>query len=410
MTNSPHSFEYDLIVLGCGPAGQRGAVQAAKLRKKVAIIDNREVVGGVCVNTGTIPSKSFKEAVMYLSGFRQRNIYGAGYSVKSDIEMCDLTFRCDYIMQQEIGIISSQLKRNHVDLKFGEASFLDPHTVQIESAEQETYTITSDKFLIATGAYPYRPEGLDFSDRAIVDSDDVLTLEFLPRVITVVGGGVIGVEYASMFAALGSDVTIIDTRDTLLTFLDREIVENLKYQLRSHGVTLRLGEEVQSCAPRESDNKIVTKLKSGKVLIADCALISAGRVAATDKLNLKAIGLQAGKRGRLEVNEHLQTKTPNIYAAGDVIGFPGLASTSSDQGRLAICHAFNKKGKSKEVPLPYGIYSIPELSIVGPTEEELTTKGIPYETGVAYYKETARGQLIGDISGYAQVTLPPRHT
>lgn len=394
-------YQYDVLVIGCGPAGQRAAVQAAKLRKKVAIIDSREVVGGVCVNTGTIPSKSFKEAVLYLSGYRQRSVYGAGYSVKSEIEMSDLTFRCNHMMQTEINVISNQLKRNHVDVLFGHAKFADEHTLDITSVEG-TVSRTADKIIICTGAHPHRPGNIAFNGRTIFDSDDILDMKELPRLLTVVGGGVIGTEYASMFAALGVHVTIIDGRKRLLPFIDQEIVECLQYQMRSMGVTLRLGEEVLDCVERD-DGQVVTKLKSGKVVVSDSVLFSAGRRAATDNMGLEEIGIHPDERGKLTVNEHYQTELMHIYAAGDVIGFPALASTSADQGRASVCHAYNVPGKQHKVLLPFGIYSIPEISIVGPTEEELTDQGIPYEVGVARFREIARGHLIGDVNGMLKI-------
>jgi NAD(P) transhydrogenase len=390
-------FEYDLVVLGCGPAGQRAAVQAAKLRKRVAIVDKREVVGGVCVNTGTIPSKSFKEAVLYLSGFRQRSIYGAGYRVKDDIEMSDLTFRCNRIMQTEIEVIKNQLQRNHVEVIFGRAHFTDPHSIELVS-QGKTRTITSDKFVIAVGAEPYRPPHVAFNGKTICTSDEILDIEKLPRDLLVVGGGVIGVEYGSMFAALGCNVTIVDARKRLLGFVDEEIIECMQYQMRSLGVTLRLGEEVKLCQPRE-DGQVVTTLKSGKVIVSDCVLYSAGRQSATADLGLEGLGIKVDERGRLPVDEDYCTTVGNIFGAGDVIGFPALASTSAAQGRLASLHAFGVQAKAKEVPLPFGIYSIPEISYVGLNEDELTSKEIPYETGCAWYREIARGHLIGDEQG-----------
>ncbi len=401
-SSTKSKYDYDLLVLGCGPAGQRAAVQAAKVRKKVAIVDRREVVGGVCVNTGTIPSKSFKEAVLYLSGFRQRSIYGAGYMVKSEIEMTDLTFRCNYIMKTEIGIITNQLKRNHIEVLNGLGKFCDPHTIEVTASDGTVTRKTADKVLIAVGAVPFRPENVGFNGRTVFDSDDILEMKSLPRNLAVVGGGVIGLEYGSMFAALGVHVTVIDARKRLLSFIDQEIIENLQYQMRAMGVSFRLGEEVQSCAERE-DGQVETTLKSGKVVVSDVVLYSAGRRSATDVLNLGSAGIDVDERGKITVNEYFQTKVDHIYAAGDVIGFPALASTSADQGRQASCHAFNIPGKSKQVPLPYGIYSIPEIAMVGSTEEELTEKGIPYETGVARYKEIARGQLIGDENGILKI-------
>ncbi len=394
-------YDYDLLVIGCGPAGQRAAVQAAKLRKRAAVIDKREVVGGVCVNTGTIPSKSFKEAVLFLSGFRQRSIYGAGYRVKAEIEMADLTFRCHRIMQTEIEVIKAQLTRNHVDVIYGTAQFVDDHTVEVTSSDGVT-NYTAERVLIASGAEPHRPSNIAFNGTSIFDSDDILTLQKLPRDLTVVGGGVIGTEYASMFAALGVHVTIVDARKRLLGFVDEEIIECLQYQLRGMGVTLRLGEEVKSCQGRE-DGQVITQLKSGKVIVSDCVLFSAGRQSATKNLGLEKLNIVPDERGRMSVNENFQTSVPHIYAAGDVIGFPALASTSGAQGRLAAAHMFGVQSRTSEVPLPYGIYSIPELSYVGLNEEELTKQEVPYETGVARYREIARGHILGDENGMLKV-------
>lgn len=396
------NFDYDLLVIGTGPAGQRAAVQAAKIRKKVAIIDKREVVGGVCVNTGTIPSKSFKEAVAFLSGYRQRNIYGAGYRVKANIEMKDLTFRCQRIMQLEIDVIADQLQRNQIEVLHGQAKFVDANTVEINSLEHGIFRKTAATIVIATGAKPARPSNIEFNGTSIFDSDDILNVRDIPRKLTVVGGGVIGTEYASMFAALGVDVTIVDARPRLLGFVDQEIIECLQYQLRSMGVTLRLGEEVESCRSRE-DGQVVTRLQSGKTIVSDCVLFSAGRVSATDDLNLDGIGVKTGERGKVIVNEKYQTSLPNIYAAGDVIGFPALASTSAMQGRLCSVNAFGIEDRLFQSPLPYGIYSIPEISYVGANEEELTKAQVPYETGEARYKEIARGHILGDENGMLKI-------
>jgi NAD(P) transhydrogenase len=401
VAQNSNSFDYDLIVIGCGPAGQRAAIQAAKIRKRVAIIDRREVVGGVCVNTGTIPSKSFKEAVLFLTGIRQRKMYGAGFRVKTDITMADLTFRCNHVMQIEIETIKNQLQRNRVDTLYGHAAFVDPHTVEISSSAGVVRK-TAGQFVIAVGARPYRPSNVQFNGSSIFDSDDVLNLKKLPRDLTVVGGGVIGTEYASMFAALGVNVTMVDQRKRLLGFVDEELIDNFHYQMRSMGVRLRLGEEVASCAPRE-DNQVVTHLKSGKVIVSDCVLYSAGRVSATNDLGLEELGLTADDRGKLTVNENFQTSVPHVYAAGDVIGFPALASTSARQGRLASCHAFGIQEETMDIPLPFGIYAIPEISYVGRNEEELTKEGIPYECGIARYREIARGQLLGDENGMLKV-------
>jgi NAD(P) transhydrogenase len=328
-------------------------------------------------------------------------VYGAGYRVKSEIKMSDLTFRCNRIMQAEIDVIRNQLARNHVEVLYGRAEFLDDHTVEITSPDG-TYVKTADKFVVASGAAPYRPENVHFNGRTIFDSDDILTMRELPREMTVVGGGVIGTEYASMFAALGVHVTIVDARKRLLGFVDEEIIECLQYQMRSMGVTLRLGEEVRSCQERE-DGQVVTQLKSGKVIVADVVLFSAGRRSSTQNMGLERIGLATEERGKILVNENYQTSINNIYAAGDVIGFPALASTSGAQGRLATCHAFGLEDKITEFPLPYGIYSIPEISYVGQNEEQLTQEEVPYETGIARYREIARGHILGDENGMLKV-------
>jgi len=398
---SASGFDYDLLVIGCGPAGQRAAVQASKIKKKVAIIDSREVVGGVCVNTGTIPSKSFKEAVLFLSGYRQRSIYGAGYRVKSEIEMSDLTFRCNRIMQAEIDVIRAQLARNRIDVVEGHARFIDEHTVEVNSS-QGTTRHTAEFILVAVGAKPMRPKNIEFNGTTIFDSDDILKIKELPRDMTVVGGGVIGTEYGSMFAALGVHVTLVDSRTRLLGFVDSEIIECLQYQMRGMGLTLRLGEEVKSCQTREN-GQVMTTLKSGKVIVSDCVLFSAGRVSATDDLGLDKIGVVTDERGKVTVSESFQTSQPHIYAAGDVIGFPALASTSAAQGRLASANMFNIKDQILDAPLPYGIYSIPEISYVGLAEEELTKREVPYETGIARYKEIARGHIIGDENGMLKI-------
>jgi len=395
--SSSNANHYDLIVIGSGPAGQRAAVQAAKLRKTVAVVDAREVVGGVCVNLGTIPSKSFREAVLYLSGFRQRNIYGSAYRVKSDITMTDLTFRCNHIVQHEIETIDAQLARNRVDVIHGFAKFKDPHTVEIKNISGTT-TKTADFFVIATGARPFRPPNIEFNGTSIFDSDDLLQIKDIPRTMTVVGAGVIGIEYASMFAALGVAITVIDGREKILDFIDSEIIESLTYRLRAIGVTFKLGENVASCKARE-DNQVVTTLKSGKVVVTDCVLFSAGRQSATDKLGLESINITPLERGLLKVNKNYQTEQPHIYAAGDVIGFPALASTSAEQGRLAASNMFGLEAHPQEIPLPYGIYSIPEIAIVGKNEKELTDHQVPYEVGVARYQENTRGFLVGDREG-----------
>lgn len=392
-----NDFDYDLIVIGSGPAGQKAAIQAAKIRKKVAIVEASKYVGGVWTNTGTIPSKSFREAVMYLSGYRERKIYGSAYRVKSEITMYDLTFRIESIVQDENQIIENQLRRNHIEIISGHGSFIDQNTLKIVSPDT-VVTKRAKFFVIAVGSKPYHPPTFEVEGDKILDSDTVLNLKEIPRNMLVVGGGVIGVEYASMFALLGVKVTLVEARKDLLGFIDEEIVETLQYHLRNLGIVLRLGEEVSQVSKRE-DGQVVTTLKSGKKIITETVMISAGRQSSTDSLNLEAVSIVPEKYGRLKVNENHQTSMPNIYAAGDVVGFPALASTSMLQGRSAACHAFGIKDDSKNTPLPYGIYTIPEISIVGETEATLTEQQIPYETGVSKYKEIARGNLIGDDLG-----------
>jgi len=392
---------YDMIVIGTGPSGQRAAIQAAKLKKKVAICESDSNLGGVCSNTGTIPSKSFREAVLYLSGFRERSIYGSAYRVKSRITMEDLTFRIDSIVAHENDVIEDQLSRNRVEIIRGRATFVDPHRIVVEGDGFIT-TRTADHIVLAVGTIPYHPPGFEVDGDKVLDSDDILTMKELPRNITVVGGGIIGVEYASMFAVLGVKVSLVEARKDLLSFVDREIVEALQYHMRNLGITLRVGEEV-SAVTRRDDGQVVTMLKSGKRIVSEAVLVSAGRQGATESLNLELIGIKPDKYGRVKVNENFQTEIPHIYAVGDVIGFPALASTGMQQGRRASCHAFGMHDEAEDIVLPYGIYTIPEISLVGESEASLTEKGIPYETGIARYREIARGQLIGDELGMLKI-------
>lgn len=395
-------YDYDLLVIGSGPAGQRAAIQAAKLQKHVAIIERRTVVGGVCINTGTIPSKTLREAVMHLSGYRERGVYGASYAVKQNITMDDLLFRADHVMRHEIDVTRHQLMRNRVELLAAEASFVDPHTIRINYLDgRGQRLITAASIVIATGTAATKDERVPLDGQHIFLSDDILRLRDLPRTLTVVGAGVIGLEYASMFAALGVRVTLIDKRERLLPFVDGEIIEALEYHLRQNRMTIRLGEEVSGLEPiqDEKGERVRICLTSSKQIITDQALYSIGRTGATGTLNLSDAGVTAEPRGFLKVNQHYQTETPHIYAVGDVIGFPSLASTSMEQGRLAACHAFGIEAKSVPELFPYGIYAVPEISMVGRTEEDLTQQGVPYEVGKANYREIARGQIIGDSTG-----------
>jgi len=397
------TYEYDLLVIGSGPAGQRAAIQAAKLNKRVCIIERRAVVGGVCINTGTIPSKTLREAALHLSGYRERGLYGASYTVKQNITMDDLLFRTDHVIRHEIDVTRHQLMRNHIDLIVAEASFVDAHTIRLHYLDgRGLRDVTAAHVVIATGTTATKERNIAFDGQHILISDDLLKLNHLPRSITVIGAGVIGIEYACIFAALGVRVTLIDKRNRLLSFVDAEIMDALTYHLRSSRVTLRLGEEVKTIELVEDNShgkRVRIGLASGKQISTECALHSIGRSGATDKLNLEAAGLTADERGRLKVNAAYQTAVPHIYAVGDVIGFPSLASTSMEQGRLAACHALGVEAKSVPELFPYGIYTIPEISTVGRNEEELTAQGIPYEVGKAQYREIARGQIIGDSTG-----------
>lgn len=395
-------FDYDLLVIGSGPAGQRAAIQAAKLDKKVALVERKAVLGGVSVNTGTIPSKTLREAVLDLSGYREREFYGASYTVKQNITMQDLLVRSDKVIRHEIDVTRHQLLRNQVEVLPASASLSGPHSAILDFVDgRGKREVTFGAVIIATGTEATRDEHIPFDGRRIFISDDILSLDRLPRTLTVVGAGVVGCEYASMFAALGVRVTLIDKRPRLLPFVDAEIVDALAYHLRENRVTLRLGEEVSGIATIEDEHgeRVRILLASGKQVITEKALYSIGRTGATGRLNLAAAGLTADERGRLVVNENYQTTVPNIYAVGDVIGFPSLASTSMEQGRLAACHAFKVTATSVPALFPYGIYTIPEISMVGKNEEELTLEGVPYEVGKARYREIARGQIIGDTTG-----------
>jgi NAD(P) transhydrogenase len=388
---------YDMLVIGSGPAGQKAAIQAAKVGKKVGIIERKKVVGGICINTGTIPSKSLREAVLFLSGFRQRNLYGASYRVKKEITFEDLALRCDHVVKAEQEVIQNQLARNHVDFMVGNASFVDPHRLSIKQ-DTETNEHTADYIVVAVGTEPARPPEIPFDGESIIDSDGLLSLKQLPKSLTIVGGGVIGCEYACILATLGIPVVLVERRPRLLEFVDSEIIEALQYQMRGIGVTLRFNEEVVGI-DKAADTSVAIHLKSGKKIGAPLLVYSIGRVGATKTLGLENIGIQPDDRGRLKVNADYQTSLPHIYAAGDVVGFPALASTSMQQGRHAACHAFRLACETTTHLLPYGIYTIPEISMVGRNEDDLTRDGIPYEMGVARYREIARGQIIGDTVG-----------
>ena len=392
------AVKYDLIVVGSGPSGQRAAVAAAKMKKRVAVVEARSVVGGVCVNTGTIPSKTMREAVLHLSGYNYRSIYGINYRVKEKITMADLAFRVQAVIKTEIDVTEAQLSRNGIDVVHGVARFAGPRQVHVEGPESET-TLEADRIILAVGTKPADSPQVPINGRSIVNSDHILDLPVLPRSLIVVGGGVIGVEYTCMFAVLGVRVTIIEKRDRLLEFADREIIEALSYHLRDARVTLRMGEEVES-VEELPDGTVVANLESRKRVSGDALLYAVGRQGNIDDLNLAAAGIEADNRGRIPVNEHYQTKVEHIFAVGDVVGFPSLASVSMEQGRIAAAWAFaDHAATSNPSFYPYGIYTIPEISFIGKTEEQLTGEDVPYEVGMAYYRETARGQIRGDTTG-----------
>ena len=392
-------YDFDLVCIGSGPAGQRAAVQAAKLGKRTAVVERGRVIGGVCVDTGTIPSKTFREAVLSLGGRARldQTRHRSGPVIRPTAEA--LFARVADVEQRQTNIVEDQLRRNDVTVLKGEACFTDPHTVVVTSNGPSS-VVTAAHILIAVGTIPAPPPGVATEPNLVVTSDELLQLTRLPRRLTVVGAGVIGIEYASMFAALGIDVTVIDKRDRPLEFLDREILDEFLSQMRNRDVTFYLGEEVERLEITEGPpRRAVMFLESGKRLVSELVLFCAGRQGATAHLNLPAAGLKADERGRLAVDRHFRTGVPHIFAAGDVIGFPSLATTSAEQGRLAACAAFGIKAEPMAAHFPIGIYAIPEISMVGATEHELTGRKIPYETGAARYREIARGHILGDDSG-----------
>lgn len=392
---------YDLIVIGSGPAGQRGAIQAAKLGKRVAIIDRSDMLGGVSVHTGTIPSKTLREAALYLSGWDQRGLYGKNYRLKQDLSIDDLMHRLHITLQHETEVIHNQLVRNGVQIIAGTATFVDAHTVAVEHEDGGIEEYRSEYFLIAVGSRPVRPEGIDFKSTHIVDSDGILEVKDMPSSMVVVGAGVIGVEYASIFSTLDVKVTLLDGRDSMLGFLDREIVDELAHSLRDRGVSIRLGEDVDDIEPGNCG--VIVKTKSGKRINADLVLFAAGRIGSTWALKPENAGVETDKRRLIHVNGHFQTSVPHIYAAGDVIGFPSLASTSMEQGRLAATHAFANHSQKMATSFPFGIYAVPEISMVGSTEEQLRDQGIGYDIGIARLRETARGQILGLEEGMLKI-------
>jgi NAD(P) transhydrogenase len=395
-------YDYDLLVIGSGPGGQKAAIAAAKLGRNVGIIERRNMIGGVCLNTGTIPSKTLREAVLYLTGANQHEMYGQSYRVKEEITIADLAARTQHVVGREIDVVRSQLARNRVSILNGTGCFVDPHVVEVDDGGRRQRA-SAEAIVIATGTRPARPATVEFDDRTIIDSDGIVNLERVPRSMVVAGAGVIGIEYASMFAALGTKVTVVEQRDRMLEFCDIEVVEALKYHLRDLAVTFRFGETVASVEARPEG--AIASLKSGKKIPADVVMYSAGRQGTSDDLNLSAAGLTADQRGRIEVDEYFRTAVPHIYAVGDVIGFPALAATSMEQGRLAAHHACGEPHPALGQATPIGIYSLPEISFIGRTEDQLTADSVPFEVGVSRYRELARGQIIGDSYGVLKLLV-----
>jgi NAD(P) transhydrogenase len=393
-------YDYDLLAIGSGPAGQKSAIQAAKLGRRAAIVERR-TIGGVSVNRGTIPSKTLREAVVYLTGISQRAVYGDSYRLKEEITVEDLGLRTRQVVEREVDIVRNQLARNHVHVINGIARFVDPHTMAISGGEERR--ISAEKIVIATGTRPHRPETVEFDNKTILDSDGLLLLERLPASIVVVGAGIIGIEYASMFAALGTKVTVVEKRHRLLDFVDSQIAEGLQYHLRDLGVVFRFGEAVT--AVERHDGATMSLLESGKRIPAEVVLYAAGRQGETGDLDLRIAGLDANERGYIEVGPDFRTAVDHIYAAGDVIGWPSLAATSMEQGRLAAAHALDQPTHSMSELLPFGIYTIPEISYVGRNEEELTEAACPYEVGISRYRELARGQILGDSYGMLKLLV-----
>ncbi len=399
---------FDCVVIGTGPAGQKAAIQAAKLGKKVAIIEKSNVLGGASINTGTIPSKALREAVLYLTGVNKRGLFGESYRVKRNITIADLIYVSQQVIHHELDLIRDQMERNNVELIWGAARFDGPKTLCVDRPE-DLEIVGADVFVIATGTQPARPVSVPFDDKTIFTSDGLLKLEQIPKTMIVVGGGVIGTEYACMMAALGIKVTLVEGRHEVLGFLDNEITEAFQYQMRRMGITLRLGEKVAKIehlpVGNGFDPAVQATLESGKALRAQTLLYAIGRQGTTSVMHLDKAGLVADDRERLKVNENYQTSVSHIYAAGDVIGFPALASTAMEQGRLAACHAFGAPTRSLPELFPFGIYSVPEISMVGKTEDQLTQAGIPYEAGIAQYRELARAQLLGDYDGMLKLLI-----
>lgn len=399
-------YDYDLIVIGSGPAGEKGAAQAAYFGKNVALVERSARLGGAGINTGTVPSKTLRETALYFSGLRQRGLYGIDYSLKENLTVSNFMYRQQSVVENEWNLIQRNLERHNIELVHGEATLKDAHTVRVLQPDGATLDLTTDIILLATGSSPHHPPEVPFDHRLIYDSDSILNMSRIPQNMVVVGGGVIGSEYASLFTALGVHVTLVDSRDRLLPFVDLEIARRLQRQLARLGLTFLFNDRVVDI--KIGAGAAALTLQSGKALDCEIALFAAGRQSNVQGLNLENLGVKLGRRGLVLVNEKYQTSVPNIYAAGDVIGFPALASTSMEQARVAMVHAFNLRYKEQMAAiLPLAVYTIPEIALVGLTEEDCEKKNLPYLTGCAYYENNARGQIIGDLSGMLKLIFSP---
>lgn len=397
-------YHFDLLVIGSGPAGQRAAIQAAKLGKRAVIIERNKYVGGVALHTGTIPSKTLRETILYLTGWDQRSFYGHDYRLKSEITVEDLRHRLDFTIEHEMEVIHDQLTRNNIDVIYGTASFIDPHTINIIQQKGNTSTLTAENILIATGTRPRRPENIDFDDLTITDADGLLTATALPASITIIGAGVIGVEYAAMLNALEINVTLISEKEEILPFVDREILNEFLDHQKGHGMNICTGKKIHSIT-RQQPGGPITILADGRQYQSEILVYAAGRIGCTTSLKLESAGLSANERHLIQVDEHLRTEVPHIFAAGDVIGFPSLASTSMEQGRIVALNAFGQETECDMTSIPYGIYSVPEISMIGKTEAELQAENVSYFVGRASFKETARGQILGLQSGMLKLLV-----
>ena len=392
--------QYDLVIIGSGPAGQKAAIAASKLGKKVAVVERSFSVGGACLHHGTIPSKTLREAVSYLSGVRQRELYGAAYRVKDNITIQDLTFRTQRVIEREVNVVRDQLVRNYVDVISGCGCFVEPRKILV-TTDAGSRILNARKVILAVGTKPARPPLIEFDDRKIIDSDGLLKLEKIPRSMTFVGAGIIGVEYATIFRTIGVRVTLIDGRQRPLDFIDDEVEDNLYFHMRDEGITLRFGEKVSSV--QLTDERVRICMESGKELKSDSLMFAAGREGASKDLNLETVGMETDQRGRIKVDEFYRTSVEDVYAVGDIIGFPSLASTSMEQGRIAAMHAMGVDVPPMSRRLPYGVFTIPEIAMVGPTEEELTEQAVPYETGLARFRELSRVQISGGHVGLLKI-------